>query len=643
MLPIQNSIIALEYACVVLAILLTGIRYSRRGNARFVRWLIVAGVLVFLSCGLHHFAHAWLPPAWQMGLTDFCAVGSFPLAIFSLIRLQYIWAKIDFFLTAHENYARLLAFTNAAPCGLVELTWEEPYNDFRFIRVNEVAAEIIEPIAVGSGDVAGQLMCESVPGHREAVEKEGGLTTLEIYRRVAFGEAPYESGKREAVLPFNSPQREGTSHFKQVVLRTKPGTVAIGFLDITDKINLIERLRLQTITDQLTGLYSRPYIYQAADNAIAQLKRGAQYCYLRIDLDNFGDINNTYGHQAGDDAIIWAANQIRNCTRQDEAVARMGGDEFAALINGDIATGKRAAERIREQLSHAFMAGGSKQKTSASIGIIELAEGLTSQEVDNQADIAQRQAKERGKNRVVVWGDEDESADQRYRLEQSLLRAVKQQEFILHYQPIVRLEGEVIEGYEALVRWDSPNGLVPPDSFIPLLEDIDKLHLLSKQIFEMAGAMQARVSQWISINVSPSDLDRVDFREMIAPVLACNIGGHIEVTERLQLSIKAKMELDFLREIGKEIALDDFGTGSTRLAELPRVSFLKLDKSIIDNIAVDNNAFTICAAFVGLARALKIQVIAEGIETREQADALRVMKCPYGQGYLFGKPGAMVA
>ena len=266
---------------------------------------------------------------------------------------------------------------------------------------------------------------------------------------------------------------------------------------------------------------------------------------------------------------------------------------------------------------------------------------INSQIIDSRADVAQRQAKTLGKNRVIVWGDPDNLADKAYQLEQEILDGIRNKEFILHYQPIVELKSKEIKGYEALVSWNKPSGMIYPDVFIPLLENNGNLHLLCRQIFQMASAIQSKTDKWIGVNISPVTLEREDFREIIQPLITKN-QGHFEITERLQLSIKARSEIDFLQKMGGKIALDDFGTGASRYHELHKVNLLKVDKSLIDEIHLNNRSFMICAAVVTLARNLGLEVVAEGIESEAQSNALSIMKCNYGQGYLFGKPSPLI-
>ena len=544
-----------------------------------------------------------------------------------------------------KKYQDLSVFIDATPCGLTKLEWNG--YDFRFTKVNKIAVDIVSQLG-GPRKLTGKLLCDSVPGHCDPNPSEGGLTTKEIYRRVAFKEYPYESGRRDAVLEFDSPVRNEKSYYQQRVLCTKPGVISIGFFEITEKMELIEKLRKQSITHQLTGLYTRNYIYHALNDAINRVNRGDESCYIRIDLDEFGQINKLFGHQEGDKAIVWASKQIKDCTRNGEPVGCMGGDEFAAIIAGDIIVGKRVAERIKDKLDKTIYIAGKPYKISASVGVVAIS-NVGSQTVDSRADSAQREAKRLGKNKVIVWSDNNK-IDERYQLEQRLIEALRNEEFILHYQPIVSIETNVIQGYEALVRWKSPKGLIYPNVFIDTLEDLNKLHLLTTQIFKLAAAKQAELIKnetdpknikWISVNVSPSDLDRDDFKTIAKPLLDCHPIGHIEITEKLQLTLKARDEVTFLQDVGYKIALDDFGSGYSRYLELKDVNLLKIDKSLIDDITNSDKAFKLCSGIVALARILELDIIAEGVETQDQLDALRLMKCTYAQGYLFSKPGPM--
>ena len=654
MLPIANTIIAIEYVAVVLAIADLSLRTSRKKLYWLSTVLSISGILAFASCGLQHFAHAWLNPNWQNKVTWFYAFGSLPLALFSLFGRNIIWREIEFLLSAHNELNKCQITYESSASGLCELKHVPLEKDFVFTQCNRITKQIVSELG-GPPDVTGCLMCESVPGHRDKIPSEGMLSTYDIYRRVAYKLHPYESGYRVATLPFNSPVL-GKRHYQQNVIHVEPGVISIGFTDITENIELIEKLKKLSITDELTGLYTRAYMFEALNNAvIGHKERGEQWCEIRIDLDGLKKINDTYGHHAGDRTIIWIANQLKKSTRDNELVARFSGDEFGVLIKGDLQTGKRIAERMRSEIEQNSKSLG-VGKVTVSIGISQTDNTIKDGEMfDIQADLAQQQAK-KTKNTVAIWGDPKNEVEKAFQLEKEILAAIKNKEFELYFQPIVcinacfentnLLDPKNIQpcGFEGLVRWNRPGKTpVGPDIFIDMLEKSDNLFPLTVQILNMAGEAQRKfkelgLDKFISVNLSASDLAHEDFETVSKPIEG--LGFSTEVTERSQINSKGVAQLQRLKSLGGKISIDDYGTGWSNLLALVSglPTTIKIDKVFVDMLIQPGvNRGTICATSVVMAKSLGMTTIAEGVETDEQVKLLNAMGCDYLQGYWHSK------
>lgn len=350
--PIPNTIIAIEYLCVVLAIANLSCRAAKRRLYWLVAGTSLSSILVFVSCGAHHFAHAWLSSRWELVFTGLCAIGSLPMALIAIFGRGLAWAKLTLLLAAQQNYKSLQASYDASASGLVELQWNSEAEDFIFTRCNRIGATIIQGIG-GPVTITGCALCEAVSGHEKPLEDEDGLSTLEIYRRVAFGIAPYESGRRDALLSFPSPS-QGIRYFQQTVLRIQQGLISIGFTDVSDRIETENKLRQQAISDQLiANCYSRLYATEQLDRAAhAWESRGVDSVAIHLDLDGFKPINDAYGHPAGDYALQTVADRIRSELRHQDTLARMGGDEFLIILSGaDQEIGYSVAQRIRAHIA----------------------------------------------------------------------------------------------------------------------------------------------------------------------------------------------------------------------------------------------------------------------------------------------------
>ncbi|WP_433043896.1 EAL domain-containing protein [Dactylosporangium sp. CS-033363] len=450
-------------------------------------------------------------------------------------------------------------------------------------------------------------------------------------------------------------------------LRAEPTVrgVVVTLRDVTERSRLQAELYQRATFDALTGLPNREVFLTRVQEAVASgAETGATVGVLIVELDDFKVVNDTFGHGAGDALLVAVGQRLTEALRAVDGsygaagtVARLGGDEFAALVRraGTSADVERVAERVLQSFKAPFELAHGTVTATASIGVSTTAEAATAQELLRHADLAVYVAKDAGRDRWRRFESSLHSAVvERHKLRADLDRAIADKAFLLHFQPIVTLADDRTRGFEALVRWDHPTrGMVPPDEFISVAEESGLIVPLGAWVLSNAitAAAQWRIAYpedeiYVSVNVSARQLRSPDF----APWVLAEIdrvglppgGLLLEMTESLLLHDDGEVaaELAALRQAGVRIAIDDFGTGFSSLSYLRRlpVDVLKLDKSFIDTVVSSTEQHAVVDMIVQLARILKLQVVAEGIETAAERDLLVTMGCDHGQGYLFSKP-----
>jgi len=419
-------------------------------------------------------------------------------------------------------------------------------------------------------------------------------------------------------------------------------------------------LSYRALHDPLTGLSNRVLFLDRLDHALIRrpLDR-AHIAVLFVDLDRFKLINDSLGHDVGDDLLVAVAARLQVCLRPEDTIARIGGDEFTVLLDEvvDVTDAVRIADRMAEALQRPFALGAHETVVTASIGIV-LGTCARDRPADllRDADIAMYRAKQGGKARYAVF-DPQMSADvlRRLALEVDLRRALVCGEFRVYYQPTVDLDTDRIVGMEALVRWEHPErGLVSPAAFIPLAEETGLILPLGRWVLQGA-CHQARAWQMehptdppltISVNLSgrqfqhPELVDEIEHALRETELPACSLV--LELTESILMEDAESniASLRRLKSLGVQIAIDDFGTGYSSLGYLKRfpVDILKVDKSFVDRLGQDAKDTAIVRTVIGLARSLGLQVTAEGVETHEQLAILRSMGADLGQWYYLSPP-----
>jgi diguanylate cyclase (GGDEF)-like protein len=377
---------------------------------------------------------------------------------------------------------------------------------------------------------------------------------------------------------------------------------------------------------------------------------------LFIDLDRFKLVNDTLGHRAGDKLLKEAAERLRSCIRGSDTVGRLGGDEFAAILT-DLAIPSNAglvAQKIIDVVRQPFDLDGKETYVSASVGItLYPADSDSAEALVMNADAAMYRAKEQGRNNFQYFTrDMNERALQRVRLEAALRRALERSEYRLEYQPKARLDTGAICGFEALLRWSSGKGLVPPAEFIPVLEDTGLIVPVGEWVLHTA-CLQIRAWQKaglkvppVSVNLSARQFEQKNLKDAVHKILSeTGVDASLiefEITESLLMNDPeaAARTLASLKESGVRLSMDDFGTGYSSLGYLKRfpIDKLKIDRTFVHDISTDPDGAALTRAIIHLAQNLRLVVVAEGVETEEQLAFLRANGCDEMQGYLFARP-----
>lgn len=433
------------------------------------------------------------------------------------------------------------------------------------------------------------------------------------------------------------------------------------YQDISERKSFEEQITHQAFHDALTGLPNRSLFGERLQRALERSRRRPElyYAVLMIDLNKFKAINDSLGHPAGDQLLIEVAKRLSVCVRTVDTVARLGGDEFAIILEEFTARKEllKAARRTHSILCEPFSLYGNDITPGASIGIVpKIADYTSSEEVLRDADIAMYRAKQQGKGIVFFDKRMHQELVESISLEAELREVLAHDGLTLHYQPIVSVTDECLQGFEALVRWNHPlRGMVPPDRFIPLAEETGLIVDLGKWVISEACRTLKTWQQTIdgtakltmSVNVSCRQFTKPGLVEHVTEVLAqyqldprCL---KIEVTESVLMHDvnRAISELNRLRALGVQIAIDDFGTGYSSLAYLRSmpIDHLKIDRSFISGVeeGIKEND-QIVRSIISLARSLGLGVIAEGVESREQLEWLRQLDCDRAQGFMFSRP-----
>ncbi len=431
--------------------------------------------------------------------------------------------------------------------------------------------------------------------------------------------------------------------------------------EISERMLLQEQLLKMALYDALTGLPNRFLFMERLEQALNRAKQHPdhRFAVLFLDCDRFKVVNDSLGHFVGDELLIALARRLEASLTQTDTLARLSGDEFAILLTGieDINCVTLVADQILKALSFPFQLKRQEVFINASIGIT--LSNLNYEQPEyllRDADTAMYRAKTLGKGQYQIFDAEmHNAAIQVLQLENDLRRAVNQQEFIVHYQPIVALTTGKIVGFEALLRWHHPRqGLISPSLFIPIAEETGLINpignwVLREACYQLQQWHHQRLTDYpltMSVNLSARQFAQPDLIEQIDIILGeTQLNPQslkLEITESVIMKNSQPIKVIFqqLQERQIQLCIDDFGTGYSSLSYLHHfpIDNIKIDRSFISSLSGNSDNLGLISAIMNIAQALKMSVTAEGIETTQQLEQLRVLNCDFGQGYLFSKP-----
>ena len=426
--------------------------------------------------------------------------------------------------------------------------------------------------------------------------------------------------------------------------------------DVTDEARLTSELRHQSLHDTLTGLPNRALLFDRIQHSLDRLGRATdgRVCVVLVDIDDFKAVNDSLGHTTGDELLRAVAQRLTSVVRQGDTVARMGGDEFALLLEDTTAEDALLlAQRALDSLALPVHIGTGDFAVRASAGVVSQRGATNPVELLRSADIAMYASKEDGKARVTLFEEHmHERAREQLEMGMDLRSALDNGELFLAFQPIFGVDGQRISGAEALLRWDHPRrGSIPPAEFIPIAEQNGHIRAIGEWVLRTACAEAASwrgqsTAPYVSVNVSANQLNDHHFVDVVLSALA-DSGLRpsrlmLEITESVLVSdsVHARAVLARIRSVGVRIAIDDFGTGYASLSYLRdfSVDVVKIDRSFVRDLDVNPDHQTLTRSILALADGLDMTAIAEGVETDTEFAELARLGCPYAQGFLLSRP-----
>ncbi|WP_163536399.1 EAL domain-containing protein [Gracilibacillus sp. YIM 98692] len=426
--------------------------------------------------------------------------------------------------------------------------------------------------------------------------------------------------------------------------------------DITERYLIEEKYNYLAFHDELTGLPNRRYFHNELNKLLNDYNNNKNIALLLIDLDRFKLINDTLGHSNGDRLLKLVSERVKNCIQPGDLLARISGDEFIILLKNinEVNEATKVADKVVEQFKSPFTINHNQFHTTASLGIaLYQSDGTDIENFMVQVDAAMYKAKAQGRNGYTVYNpDMYKDSSKELFLETHLRKAVEQNEFILHYQPIFDIKAGKVISFEALIRWDHPElGIIQPNDFISIAEKTGLIIPIGEWVLEEACRKN---KEWqdkglppfkVNVNLSTQQFLKQNLVEVIKEILEKTKLDpqylELEITESMAMDCKyAEKVLRELRNIGVQISMDDFGTGYSSLSYLKRfaINCLKIDKAFVRDIINDRNDAQIVRTIIAMAQGLGLKVVAEGVEDSHQFQYLKNQQCDYAQGYYFSKP-----
>lgn len=590
---------------------------------------------------------------WQLRVVTAAMAGG--VLILTLLWLQFRHKSLDTERRLARTQATLMAALEQMPSGFILADAATG-----LVQVANTAALNIRGLR--QGDIIGQRF-DALQQQWPAYHADGSCflnSELPLARAMYNGESPKNV---EVVFRWGEPDEMWIMANAAPVHDDRGELVAalVVFSDITEMKRAEERIRHRAYFDALTGLPNRTYFLELLEQATRQATRYRQSAALLfIDLDRFKNVNDTLGHDVGDQMLKEAAARLKANVRETDTVARLGGDEFTVILTNLALDGHVTviAEKLIRQLSEPYRLAGHEIHSAASIGITLCpADGSDPQTLLKNADMAMYQAKEQGRNTFRYFTREmTDRAEAFVAIEKDLRGALDTDELYLEFQPVIHLASRKLSGFEALVRWSHrERGRVGPDQFIPVAEETGQIVELGEWVLTAACDEMMQLANHtggalprLSVNVSSRQ-----FRGGFNAKVVSDILGKtrfpadrllLEITESLLMDedVHVRKTLLEMRELGVGLSVDDFGTGYSALGYLRKfpATLLKIDKSFVADLGKEMRNTSLVAAIIAMARSLDLGVVAEGVETREQASMLAELGCDFLQGYLFGRPAS---
>lgn len=551
--------------------------------------------------------------------------------------------------TARNNEARFQALVQHSSDVIMIL---DPDGTIRYASPSVTAVFGHDPARLAATPLEAMLHPDDAPAARQFLADLA--RPLHVFSDVAApGAMKREWRLRHANGTWLTVDNVGTNLLREPVIQG----LVLNTRDVTEQSIIKQQYMHQAFHDPLTDLANRSLFLYQVGHALARAQRTAgTVTVLFLDLDNFKTVNDSLGHAAGDHLLVEAARRLAVCVRESDLIARLGGDEFAVLVEQTASVEEvlHIAGRIRTALSTPFALGGKEVFVNASIGIARTSSGETTDELVRNADLAMYVAKGRGKGQHVLFEPTmHHAALERLVVEADLRQALEREEFLLQYQPIVALDTGEIIGAEALVRWlCRERGRVAPGVFIPIAEETGLIVPIGRWVLRRACREAQRWTRErglpvrITVNLSGRQLQEPgivdDVREALVDSGLSPGQLVLEITESMLMhdTVLSMARLTALKALGVSLALDDFGTGYSSLSYLQRypIDILKIDKAFVDDIDQGGEGPVLASAIIALGATLRMNTVAEGIETEPQRGQLLALGCQLGQGFLFSPP-----
>jgi diguanylate cyclase (GGDEF)-like protein len=517
--------------------------------------------------------------------------------------------------------------------------------------------EVVNEVMLYVGAVMMATLVALLVGSYVVVRLQRTITSplaqlTELMREFSQG----ENFSRRAAVPNRDELGQLSASFNQMIEKIETRTVALNH-ELAERRRAEKQLEHLAHHDQVTGLPNRHYFRRRTTDLMrGRALDGNTMALLFVDLDNFKYVNDTFGHDLGDQLLIAIARRLSDGLRAHDMVVRFGGDEFVVLLDriGDATHALRLAQKLLDTVTVPMHLADHNFSVTCSIGVALAPQQASDfDELLKKADAAMYAAKNAGKNSFRLWEPSmSESTSSRFAIEADLRQAIELHEFEMHYQPVLEIATGRVVGMEALMRWRHPiRGYVSPSEFIPVAEDTGLILQLGdwgmRTAFSQCAAWNARFGPlFVAVNVSARQFREQGFAEKVDAIATASGLDRslceIEITESMIMGHtgEAVRLLQDLSNHGFTLSIDDFGTGYSSMAYLKRfpVDKLKIDRSFVRDLPHDVEDAAICEAIIGLTRSLRIHAVAEGVETAAQVALLKRLGCGYGQGFHFSKP-----